>query len=63
LRLSKPYRKGGENGKTEKRLGGKVWRTHYFCTLSLLPLKLSPSPTTQQKHALFFLVLLIVMCF
>jgi hypothetical protein len=39
LRLLKPYRKGGENGKTGKRLGGKVWRNFNFCTLSLLPLK------------------------
>ncbi len=36
---------------TEKRVGWKGLENNNFCTLSLLPLKLSPNPTTQKFSA------------
>jgi hypothetical protein len=36
----------GKNKNQNNGLGGKAWRLIFF-SLSLLPLKLSPNPTTQ----------------
>lgn len=55
LRLSKPYKQGGEHArKLKSGLGGKVWRKHFLARSPFSPSNYLQAPQPNRKRFYFF---------